>query len=839
MEELRRQVKQLQEQLAKYEATQNNHGNQTEDSSSSEEDNANPFHYSSSFENLSTGRARHNNTKAKDLGIEIDIPEFEGRLQPDDFIYWLCIVERVFELKDISDDKRVKLVAIKLKKHASIWWKNLRRQTWDKMRRELRKKFLPEYYRQEVFIKYHNLKQKSLTVEEYTMEFEELLMKCDIQETEEQILARYLGGLNTEISDVVQLQPFWMLDDVTRLALKVEKEITQKKNNHFSKERGWLNFQSKNGLPNNPLKRYFKCQRFGHIAADFPNQRVITLIEEENNEEPSEEFEKENDIEYDDENEVPVDYGEALVVHHILNTVMLTENKGWLCHNIFHTRCTAQEKVCKVIIDSGSCENVVATYMVEKLKIPTKEHPYPYKLYKYKDEVWCDVIPMDACHLLLGRPWQYDRRAVHDGFKNTYSFFKDGVKIVLTPLRHDEYEKQVESSLITRLDLNKTHRKFNFMCFLLICVENKEALSVHEDVKPLIEEFSDVPAYLKHLLDKGLVRESASPCTVPTLLVPKKDGSSCMCNDSRAVNKITIKYRFHIPRLDDLLDQLLGAVIFSKIDLRSGYHQIRMRLSDEWKTTFKTRDRLYEWMVMPFGLSNAPNTFMRLMNQVFRSFIGKFVVVYFDDILIYSKDHDEHLVHLCQVFAVLREQKLYANLKKCDFLTNRVIFLEYVVTNQGIENFSSIAALLTECLKHYTFTWSAKAQQSFEALKGRICTAPVFALPNFYSMFEVNCDASNVGIGVVLCQEGRPIAFFSEKLNNVKMKYSTYDKEFYAIERALSHWSHYLLPKDFILYTDHKALKHINSQQKLNQHYSTWSEFLQSFSFLLKHKSGT
>ncbi|GJT48189.1 reverse transcriptase domain-containing protein [Tanacetum coccineum] len=231
------------------------------------------------------------------------------------------------------------------------------------------------------------------------------------------------------------------------------------------------------------------------------------------------------------------------------------------------------------------------------------------------------------------------------------------------------------------------------------------------------------------------------------------------------------------------------------IALRSGYHQIRMRLGDEWKTIFKTRDGRYEWMVMPFGLSNALSTFKRLMNQVFKPFIGHFVFVYFDDILIYSSSLEQHLSYLWQIFSVLRAQKLYANRKKCHFLMTEVTF---IVTGSGIK----------------------MDPEKFEAIISWPTPSTIHDIRSFHGVVnlrrQVECDASRVGIGSVLSQNQRLIAFLSEKLNDARCKYSTYDKEFYATVRSLDTWRHYLLSNEFVLFSDHEALKFINGQHKLN-----------------------
>jgi hypothetical protein len=232
-------------------------------------------------------------------------------------------------------------------------------------------------------------------------------------------------------------------------------------------------------------------------------------------------------------------------------------------------------------------------------------------------------------------------------------------------------------------------------------------------------------------------------------------------------------------------------------------------------------------------------------------------------------------MHLRRVFELLRENKLYANLKKCPFCVNTVTFLGYIVSDKGIsmdeekvkaimewpnpktmgevhsfhgltifdrrfvKGFSAIAAPLTNCLKKDNFVWDESAELSFNTLKTALTTAPILSLSNFEKLFEIDCDASGVGIGGVLSQEERPIAYFSKKLNGLKLNYSTYDLEFYAIVQTIKHWAYYLAYREFLLNTDHEALKHLHSQQTLNKRHGKWVIYLQQFNFSIKHKSGS
>ena len=386
---------------------------------------------------------------------------------------------------------------------------------------------------------------------------------------------------------------------------------------------------------------------------------------------------------------------------------------------------------------------------------------------------------------------------------------------------------------------------------------------------------AEIQRQVEDLLRRGLIRESHSPCAVPALLTPKKEGTWRLCVDCRAINWIMVRYRFPIPRIDDLLDQLSGTEIFSKLDLRNGYHQVQIRAGDEWKMTFKTKEGLYEWLVMPFGLSDAPSTFMCLMTEVLRPFADKFVVVYFDDILVYSRSPDEHESHLQAVCTKLQEEKHVANVNKCAFLRSSITFLGFVISAAGIavdpgktaairdwpilrspfevwsfhslaqfyrrfvKIFSSLAAPLIDLLKASQFEWSAPADRAFQQIKIALLSAPVLHLPDFDKLFDVATDASSSGIDAVLSQDLHLVSYFSEKLCEPKSWYINYDRELYAIVQALKYWRHYLLHREFTLYSDHEALRFLHSQKKLSARHGQWVETLQDYTFSVRHRPGS
>eukprot|EP00253_Pinus_taeda_P020294 PITA_20294 len=390
-----------------------------------------------------------------------------------------------------------------------------------------------------------------------------------------------------------------------------------------------------------------------------------------------------------------------------------------------------------------------------------------------------------------------------------------------------------------------------------------------------VPELTELKMQLQELLDKNYIRPSVSPWGALVLFVRKKDGTLRMCIDYRQLNKLTIKNKYPLPRIDELFDQVKGATVFSKIDLRSGYHQIRIKEEDIAKTTFRTRYGHYEFVVLPFGLTNAPATFMCLMNSVFHQFLDKFVLIFIDDILIYSRSKEEHEEHLRMVLQTLREHQLYAKLSKCDFYKEEIQYLGHVISKEGIvvdpekiktildwpvpkdvadirsfmglaryyrrfvEGFSRVAYPITSLQKKgRTFRWSSECQQSFERLKQLLTSAPVLSIADPNKDYVVCTDASGEGVGGVLMQEGKVIAYESRKLKEHEQKYSAYDLELAAVIHALKMWRHYLLGRKFLLLIDHHSLTNYFSQPTLNARQARWADFLSGFDFDIRHLKG-
>ncbi|MCH82779.1 RNA-directed DNA polymerase (Reverse transcriptase), partial [Trifolium medium] len=353
-------------------------------------------------------------------------------------------------------------------------------------------------------------------------------------------------------------------------------------------------------------------------------------------------------------------------------------------------------------------------------------------------------------------------------------------------------------------------------------------------------ELKELKAQLEELLQKHFIRPSVSPWGAPVLLVKKKDGGMRLCIDYRRLNKVTIKNKYPLPRIDDLLDQLRGATIFSKIDLRSGYHQIRIKNSDIPKTAFRTRYGHYEFLVMPFGVTNAPAVFMDYMNRIFQPYLDKFVVIFIDDILIYSQNPQEHAKHLRIVLQTLREKKLFAKLSKCEFWMSEVKFLGHVISQGGVAvDPSKIALPMTRLTRKETpFVWNEECEQSFQKLKEKLTKAPVLTIPDPTQKYEVYCDASKKGLGCVLMQQRKVVAYASRQLKSHEENYPTHDLELAAIVFGLKVWRHYLYGVQFEVFSDHKSLKYLFDQKELNMRQRRWMEFIKDYDFELKYHPG-
>ncbi|KAJ3704277.1 hypothetical protein LUZ61_007982 [Rhynchospora tenuis] len=521
------------------------------------------------------------------------------------------------------------------------------------------------------------------------------------------------------------------------------------------------------------------------------------------------------------------------------------------------------------------------------------------------------VLDMRDFDVLLGLDWLTTHHAVIDCKNHSVRFGKEGT----APFVFKGRKPGTRIPMISALQVK--HLMSSGCEVFLAAVVSTDSKATDLDTVPVVREFSDVfpedlpglppdrevefcielqpgttpvakapyrmaPAELKELkvqleelLEKGFIRPSTSPWGAPVLFVRKKDGTLRLCIDYRELNKVTVPNRYPLPRIDDFFDQLQGSQVYSKIDLRSGYHQLRIRPSDVPKTAFRTRYGHYEFLVLSFGLTNAPAYFMNLMNRVFEDYLDSFVVVFIDDILIYSKSAEEHEHHLRLALQRLREHQLYAKFPKCEFWLEQISFLGHIISKDGlavdpqkivavtewkppttvtevrsflelagyyrrfVEGFSRIALPMTQLLhKGVKFEWTPARQKSFEELKSRLVTAPVLAMPVPGAGYVVNTDASRFGLGCVLMQDGHVIAYASRQLRPHEKNYPTHDLELAAVIFALKLWRHYLYGEKCQIFTDHQSLKYVFTQKELNLRQRRWLELMKDYDLELVYHPG-
>ncbi|KAJ3704209.1 hypothetical protein LUZ61_007914 [Rhynchospora tenuis] len=681
-----------------------------------------------------------------------------------------------------------------------------------------------------------------------------------------------------------------------------KKEGNEKTGNNYNRyQRNWPNNAITAGNSNEQKRGLNLCHKcnerwfYGHQCAN----KTVHLIKGPNDDNSGEE-----ERNYEDCNE---EVEEEQVEEAVIS--LFNANGAKRVKNMKFKGTIGEIPIC-VLIDSGSTHSFVnptvlqdqnfkisrnapmAVIVANGNKMVTESvcNAMKFSIQGHEFEKDMRILDVQGYDVILGLDWLNDMGSMLIDWNKGSIKFKRGNKEVKLQVVEEVAEVRMHHG---KLNLEKEDKQGNEVMFAYLFqseVMERSNLQSHPDIEEVLSQFQgifkepetlpphrkvdhqitllpnvqpvnlrpyrhsyfqklEIEKIIEELLKSNFIQPSTSPFASPVILVKKKDNSWRLCIDYRQLNACTIKNRYPIPIIEDLLDELKGAKIFSKVDLRSGYHQIRMNLADMQKIAFRTHKGHYKYKVMPFRLTNAPATFQALMNQVFKPFLRRFVLVFFDDILIYSSDLETHKQHLSMVLELLRENQLFAKRSKCEFGMKKIEYLGHVISEEGvatdikkveamqkgptpktvselrgflgltgyyrrfIKNYGVISKPLTDQLKKNSFNWNGVAQEAFENLKIAMTSASMLAMPDFSKPFIVETDASDKGVGVVLMQGKKPVAFLSKSLGMKAKGLSTYEKEFIALLTAVQKWRHYLSGLPFIIRTDQISLKYLLEQR--------------------------
>ncbi|KAK1595928.1 hypothetical protein QYE76_007778 [Lolium multiflorum] len=837
--------------------------------------------------------------------LKFTMPKFQGEEDPDAYLSWVLKVDKIFRIHNFSEAKKVAMASLEFEGYANVWWEEVNKKrekedlapidTWEEMQEVMHTRFVPTHHKRDLFNKLTQLKQSYKSVEEYYKEMHMTMMSANVDEREEQTMARFLNGLNIPVKRIVEFLPYKnmveLLHQATRAERQVREDLASAKTKTFFAARNAMNAsssikntsalaskdppkQARSAIKTTSFKpeqstmsskastgssniTCFKCGAQGHKSFECKNTRVMITRDDGDVEYLSEgEYEalvqaatshEEDDLEDQEQVLCVHDASPSLVVTKVLTTHALP-NEDQRC-NIFQTRAGINGKSIKVIIDGGSCHNLASTELCTKLNLPLRKHPHPYhvqwlsdngnvkiqhtvtisfKIGAYEDTIDCDVVPMTVCHMLLGRPWQYDKKANHDGYTNAYSFKVNDKTYILRPMTPSQVIADNAKALARAKEATITSEMRGERV-----IHQKES----ERHKPYMSEMKSVL-----LATKSEMREvHHNPSTTLHYVLICK-------GPSEETNDLTNIPSSLLSLLKDFQDVFPDELPHGLPPLRGIEHRIDLIPGAPLPNRAAYRTN--------------PEDTKEIQRQI-------------QDLLAKGKNLEDHVQHVREVLCILRHEKLYANLPKCTFAQNKLVFLGFVVSANGIEvdsskveaihnwptptnvgqvrsfhglagfyrrfvkDFSTIACPLNELTKkNVPFVWGNAQQKAFDELKKRLTEAPLLALPDFAKTFEIECDASGLGIGGVLMQNGKPVAYYSEKLDGARLNYPIYDKELYALVRVLEVWQHYLWPKEFIIHSDHESLKYLKSQQTLNKRHAKWVEFIESFPYVIKYKRG-
>ncbi|XP_026378286.1 uncharacterized protein LOC113272700 [Papaver somniferum] len=860
--------------------------------------------------------------------FKVDFPRFDGTKPRS----WLRRCTKYIQLHPMDEEQKVHLAAMYLEGKADIWFQDYHIGkeilVWDAFQKAICLRF-QELDHDDIVGEFNKLCQMG-TVLEYQEMFEELkalMLAKNKHLTEEYFISSFISELKDELRIAVQMFSPTTLDKAIYLARMQEVllESTSKRARSsrfppFLIPRPHRSLQSAPQSPSPrintnpkipPIKRLtyaeMRARREkddGGVATSGDESPINSPIIQEVPEEEVEIF-------------VPALSGN--VTHSTIKILGTLKNK---------------KKNYTILVDSGSKHSFIdpeisrqSGYYIKptgafqvaladgnKLVSNAKCPGFQWKMQGHSFKFDLRVLALGGCDMVLGVDWMRELSPVNFDFKNMpISFKRSGKEVIL--------QGNVESNNISVMTGESCQKylkkhKHGLVGHLFSITGNDSTPTIPTIIQPLLDSFKDifqepttlppsrthdhhiplqpptsppnqrpyrisyiqkevVEKLVQEMLNSGVIRPRHSPFSSLILLVKKKDGSWRFCVDYGRLNDITIKDNYPIPIIDELLDELNGSKVFSKIDLRAGYHQIRVHPSDTHKTAFKTHQGHYEFLVMPFGLKNALASFQALMNDIFKPYLRRFILVFYDDILIYSPDMKTHLQHLSIAFNVLKEHSLFAKYIKCSFGQSQIEYLGHIISGDEVaadprkiacmvkwnvpntlrdlrgflgltgyyrkfvKNYGLICNPLTDLLKKNNSHWNVAVQLAFEQLKEVVTTNPMLVLPDFSNQFELATDGCDLGVGAVLMQEQRPIAYFSKGMGARFLALSTYEKKMMAVVMSVTKWRTYFMGNKFTIYTDHQSIRYFMEQRVHSMLQQKWMAKLIGYTYELKYKKGT